>query len=123
MTYLFTTLLMFSEHPLAMLTSLKDFTTLSWSEVAAMLGVLTLIGGGFIKLIQRTDEKLKLRVDLLEADLKEKYKECKDHIAEVEKRVSEDRDKDMFNRDRTMEKIENRIEKLHDLIIKLIEKP
>ena len=122
MTYLFTTLLVAAQN-IAILTSLKDLTTLSWSEAGAMLGVLTIIGGGFIKLIQRTDEKLKLRVDLLETDLKEKYKECKDHIAEVEKRVSEDIYKDSFNRDRAMEKIENRIEKLHELIIRLIEKP
>jgi len=121
MTYLFTTLVAIQH--LGLITSLKDLATLSWQEVSAMVGVFTIIGGGFIKLIQRTDEKLKLRVDILEADLKEKYKECKDQIAEVEKRVSDDIDKDSFNRDRAMEKIENRIERLHDLIIKLIEKP
>jgi hypothetical protein len=48
-----------------MILSFSDLANLSWSEVGAMLGVLTIIGGGFIKLIQRTDEKLKLRVDLL----------------------------------------------------------
>lgn len=118
MAYLYSVLIQIN----TVTTALKNISSLSWQEIGAMLGVLTLIGGGFIKLIQRTDEKLKLRVDFLEADLKEKFKDCKEHIAEVEKRVIENSDKDSFNRDRAMEKIENRIEKLHDLIIKLIEK-
>jgi len=121
MTYILTTLLM-AVYNLGVVTTLKDITTWSWQEVGAMLGVLTIIGGGFIRLIQRTDEKLKLRVDLLEQDMKDKYKDCKDHIIEVEKRVTDDRDKEGYNRDRAMEKIENRIEKLTDLIIKFIEK-
>lgn len=103
-------------------TTIKQITSLSWSEIAAMLGVLTIIGGGYIKLVQRTDEKLQLRVDLLEAELKEKFKDCKDHISDVERKITEEREKDTMNRDRAMEKIELRIEKLSDLIIKLIEK-
>jgi len=115
MIYLFTTL--FMNH----LLTVVPFN-ISWQEIAALLSVVTAIGGGFIKIIQRSNEKLRIRVDMLEKDLKEKIIECKDHISEVERKVSDDREKDVFNRDRAMEKIESRIEKLSDLIIKLIEK-
>lgn len=93
------------------------------TEVVTAVGAITTgIGGILIKILHRSDEKLKLKVESIEADYKERILNMKEQINDVEKRIADGIEKDSQMRDKAIGKIETRIEKLSDLIIKLIEK-
>ncbi len=98
---------------------------MTYPEVGALLGTLSIIASVIVKIFYKPDNSIKTRIDVLETDFNHKLKTLEtshnnldDKIQNVVRVV----EKDNESSDKMFEKMDSKLEKINDHLITLLRK-